>query len=302
MAGFAQRAAWALEAGAYEAFLRGFGALPLNTASDLGATILGAIGPLTSTHKVALKNLEIAFPQRDEAWRRGVARQSWRNMGRAFAEFPKLKTVSAYSGDCVTVEGVGHLDAVMLSGRGAVLISGHFANWEVMAMAIVQSGLDCAITYRAANNPWFDAQVKRMRRAYGVDTLTPKAGMKGARQLMDMLEAGKSVALMNDQKFNEGVAVPFFGREAMTAPGPTRLAMRAGVPLIPMSVTRLGEAPRFRVTVHEPFDLPEGKPTAENVRVVVARINRFVEDRIREAPADWFWVHRRFDKAVYRNP
>ena len=300
MAGFGQRAIWALEAGAYEAFLRGFGLLPLNTASNLGAAILRTLGPLTKTHKVALKNLEIAFPDRTPEWRETTARQHWSNIGRTFAEYPHLHKITAYQGDNITVKGVEHLDAVTRSGRGAVLISGHFANWEVMAMAIVQSGLDCAITYRAANNPWFDEQVKRVRRGYGVGTLTPKAGMKGARELMAILEEGRAIALMNDQKFNEGIPVPFFGREAMTAPGPTRLAMRAGVPLIPMSVKRIGDAPKFEVTVHEPFDLPEGKPTTEKVEAVVTRINRFVEDRIKESPADWFWVHRRFEKPVYR--
>lgn len=300
MAGIGQRAIWALEAGAYEVFLRGFGALPLDMASNLGAGILKALGPLTSTHKVALKNLQIAFPEESEDWREDVARRHWANMGRTFAEYPHLKKLTAYKGDRITVKGVEHLDAVTRSGRGAVLISGHFANWEVMAMAIVQSGLDCAITYRAANNPWFDEQVKRVRRSYGVGTLTPKAGMKGARELKEILSQGRAIALMNDQKFNEGIEAPFFGRPAMTAPGPTRLAMRAGVPLIPMSVKRIGDAARFEVTVHEPFDLPDGKPTTEAVAAVVARINRFIEDRIKEAPADWFWVHRRFEKSIYR--
>lgn len=300
MTGILQRAGWALEAGAYEAFLKGFGAMPLKTASDSGAAILRRLGPLTATHRVALKNLEIAFPEKSEAWRREVADQAWANLGRCFTEFPHLHKIAAYDSEEIAVKGRQHLDAVKASGKGAVFISGHFANWEVMAMAIVQSGVDCAITYRAANNPWFDEQIKRERRAYGVGTLTPKAGMKGARELMALLESGRSIALMNDQKFNEGIPVPFFGREAMTAPGPTRLAMRAGVPLVPMSVKRIGDAARFEVTVHEPFDLPTGKPTADNVRDVVTRINRFVEDRIRENPPDWFWVHRRFDKAVYR--
>jgi len=300
MAGLGQTISWGLESAAYELALRGFGALPMDAASNAGAAILGRLGPLTSTQRVALTNLEIAFPDESPDWREAIARQCWARLGRAFTEFPHLKKLNVYDSDRFSVTGLEHVEAVKRSGRGAVFISGHFANWEVIAMAIVQSGLDCAITYRAANNPWFDAQVKRERRAYGVGTLTPKAGMKGARELMAILEGGGSVALMNDQQFNEGLAAPFFGREAMTAPGPTRLAMRAGVPLIPISVKRRGETMAFDIAFHTPMELPDGKPTPDKLRSVVARINRFVEDRIKESPADWFWVHRRYDKPVYR--
>src|SRR5690606_2746858 len=126
----------------------------------------------------------------------------------------------------------------------------------------------------------------------------------GAKQLLEHLGAGRSVALMNDQKFNEGIEAPFFGRPAMTAPGATRLAMRTGAPPVPMSAVRLREhgrgLARFRVTVHPPIPVEDTGDRNADIAVTVGRINRFIEDRIRESPADWFWLHRRFAKEVYR--
>ena len=124
------------------------------------------------------------------------------------------------------------------SGKPAVFISGHFANWEVMASAICNRPLDCQITYRSANNPHIDRRIAKARHAYGINVLTPKGA--GTRELMRALGRGQSVALMNDQKFNQGIAVPFFGHDAMTAPGPTRLAMKFNAPMLPISCLRTG--------------------------------------------------------------
>ena len=126
--------------------------------------------------------------------------------------------------------------------------------------------------------------------------MTPKGA--GTRDLMRALSSGQSVALMNDQKFNQGIAVPFFGHDAMTAPGPTRLAMRFNAPLQPMSTLRTGPA-RYRVTVYEPF-MPDTDPDEDKaIYNTVLRINQFVEDRIREAPDQWFWMHHRWPKEAW---
>jgi KDO2-lipid IV(A) lauroyltransferase len=301
MARLFQDLAYRAEAGGHAALGALFGAMSLDRASAFGSRLARRLGRLSGAHKVADRNMQIAFPDRDASWRAGNLDAMWDNMGRTFAEIPHLKSLRCYEPESrIEVIGAERLDAVRESGKPAVFISGHFANWEVMAMAIVQRGVDCAITYRAANNPYFDEQIKTVRRAYGVDTLTPKAGPRGAKQLLEHLAAGRSVALMNDQKFNEGIEAEFFGRPAMTAPGPTRLAMRSGAPLIPMSVARTGGA-HFRVTVHAPIPVAETGARNADIKATVARINRFIEDRIRETPPDWFWLHRRFPKEVYRD-
>jgi KDO2-lipid IV(A) lauroyltransferase len=117
---------------------------------------------------------------------------------------------------------------------------------------------------------------------------------------MAALKQGASVALMNDQKMNDGIAAPFFGREAMTASGPSRMALRYDCPLVPMSIIRKDGA-RFKITVHEPIEKP-AKDDPDAILKLVTKVNQFVEADIKKAPAQWFWVHRRFEKALYRKP
>jgi KDO2-lipid IV(A) lauroyltransferase len=157
--------------------------------------------------------------------------------------------------------------------RAAVLISGHFSNWEIMAAAIVHLGVDCQITYRAANNPGIDRRIIEGRRRYGVKLLAPKGG-DGSREILDAMKAGQSVAFLNDQKFNGGVTAPFFGRPTQTAPGPARMALRFDAPIIPMSVQRTRGA-RFRVVVHPPLEFLRTGDRQEAIRAGVEAVNAF---------------------------
>jgi KDO2-lipid IV(A) lauroyltransferase len=263
-------------------------------ASNIGGWAGRKLGPLLSQHKVALDNLRYAYPDWDDAKITATALQAWESAGRTAGELPHLANIDPYQDNGrVTVINPEGLDALASSPKGAVLVSGHFANWEVMAAAICNRPLDCLVTYRAINNPHIDKRLNKARRAYGIGVLTPKG--LGTRALMTALKAGRAVALLNDQKFREGLSIPFFGRDAMTAQGPARLAIKYGVPIVPMSTVRTGPA-RFVVTVHPPI-IPENEATAEvTLHATVTKITEFIEARIRENPGQWFWMHRRWPK------
>jgi KDO2-lipid IV(A) lauroyltransferase len=190
------------------------------------------------------------------------------------------------------------LRAIAESGKPVVLISGHFSNFEIMAWAIVQSGLRCQVTYRAANNPYVDERIRRGRFRYGVRLFAPK-GVEGARELMRAMARGESIALLNDQKYNGGIAAPFFGVTAHTAQGPSTFALRFGVPLQPLSVQRTHKA-RFKVIVHEPIHLEDTGDRDADLEAAVRRVNAFMEERVRERPSEWFWVHKRWPNELYR--
>jgi len=287
---------WRLEAVGFDVFTFLFRLLPVDAASWLGGAIARLIGPLTKTHKVADDNLRLAFPEKDAAWRGRILDAQWETNGRTVAEFPMMDRLLPSTGR-VEVVNAGRLTEIARGGKPVVFVSGHFSNWEVMPAAIVNSGVDCEITYRAANNPYVDKRIKDSRFRYGVRLFAPKGG-DGARELLEGMKEGRSVALMNDQKFNSGVAAPFFGHDARTAPGPTRLAIRFGTVLQPMSVQRLKGA-RFRAVVHEPIVPPKTGDRTADIETGVRMINAFMEDRIRERPAEWFWVHRRWPNEVY---
>jgi KDO2-lipid IV(A) lauroyltransferase len=294
--GFWRDFGWRVEAGLFDLFSAVFRLMPVDAASAAGAGLLKLIGPLSPAHRTAARNIAVAFPEMPEPERRRLLRAQWDNVGRLFAEFPLTDKLTPASGR-VEIVGGEQLAAIAREHRAAVLISGHFSNWEIMAAAIVHLGVDCQITYRAANNPGIDRRIIEARRRYGVKLLAPKGG-DGSREILDAMKSGQSVAFLNDQKFNGGVTASFFGRPVQTAPGPTRMALRFDAPVIPMSVERTRGA-RFRVVVHPPLDFARTGDRAADIRAGVEAVNAFMEARVRERPAEWFWVHKRWPATDY---
>ena len=293
---FAQDLQWRLEAVAFAGLTGFLRLIGVDGASNLGGWLLRTLGPLTGVHRTVHRNLRIAFPDMDRRTRQALALDAWERTGRTFAETTVLDRISIASGR-VEVVGMDRLHAIRDSGRPVVFVSGHLACFETMPAAILASGVPCQITYRAANNPYVDAQIRTARARYGVKLFAPKGG-DGARELLAGLERGESVALMNDQKFSEGPEVTFFGQPVNAAPGPSRLALRFGTVLQPMSVVRLKGA-RFRVTAHDPIEITRTGDRAADIARGVQAVTTFVEDRVREHPADWFWVHKRWPAEVY---
>ena len=292
----AQEVLWRLEALGYDLFTLLIRALPIDAASAFGGALFRALGPLTGAHRTATRNLRLAFPELDEIGRRRILAAQWDNFGRYITEFPILDRLTPASGR-VEVVGGEHLARIVSSGRPAVLISGHFANLEIMAAVIMSAGVDCDITYRALNNPYVDERIKAGRRRYGVRLLAPK-GADGARELLLALKEGRSVAMLNDQKYDGGVSGLFFGRTVQTNPAAVRLALRFGTIIQPMSIQRVKGA-RFRCVVHQPIAPRDMGDRNGDIEAGVAAINAFIEERVRDRPAEWWWVHRRWPAQAY---
>jgi KDO2-lipid IV(A) lauroyltransferase len=246
---------------------------------------------------VAETNIRIAFPDLDPAGVDRLLKAQWRALGRWAAEFPILDKIIADPARVEVVNGE-RLRDIARNKESVVFISGHFSSMEIMPAVIIHAGVTCQITYRATNNPHVDARIRRSRFRYGVRLFAPKGG-DGARELIRALGRGECVALMNDQKFNGGVLAPLFGVDCHTAPGPSSFALRFGIPLVPMSVQRLEKA-RFRVIVHDDIRLTDTGDRTADIAAGVRRVNAFMEDRIRDRPDEWFWVHRRWPNEVYR--
>jgi KDO2-lipid IV(A) lauroyltransferase len=292
----AQDLLWRAEALGFDLFIGLVRLLGVDAASAFGGWLGRTAGPLSGAHKVATRNLKLAFPEKDDAWRAAMLKAQWDGLGRTFAEFPLMDKILPSTGR-VEVVNQERLFQIAAEKIPVVFVSGHLSNWEVMPAAIVDSGVICEMTYRAANNPYVDERIKASRFRYGVRLFAPKGG-DGARELLEGMKQGKSVALMNDQKFNNGVEGLFFGHPVRTAPGPSRLALRFGTVLQPMSVQRTKGA-RFRAVVHDPIHLPNTGDRTADIEAGVKLVNAFMEDRIRERPEEWFWVHRRWPNEVY---
>lgn len=293
----AQDIVWRLEAFAFDLMTGLARMFPIDTVSDFGAWVFRHLGPLTSAHHVAETNLRIVFPQADDVEIARLLREQWEGLGRWAVEFPILDKIIADPSRVELVNGE-RLAEIARTGESVVFISGHFSSMEIMPAAIIHAGITCQITYRATNNPYVDDRIRKSRMRYGVRLFAPK-GTDGARELIRALSRGESVALMNDQKFNGGVAAPLFGKLAHTAPGPSSFALRFDIPLQPMSVERVDKA-HFRVVVHDPIRLVGTGDRTADIEAGVRRVNQFIEERVYARPPEWFWVHKRWPNETYK--
>jgi KDO2-lipid IV(A) lauroyltransferase len=269
-----------------------FGLLPLDWASALGGWIGRTIGPHLGASRRAVLNLRRAMPELGEAEIATIVRRMWDNVGRVIAEYPHLHRFRVYEeGGRVEHVGTELVDPVLAAGKRIIFVSAHFGNWEVATLAATQRGLDVTKIYRAANNPIVDAQIGRFRSVVGSE-LVPK-GAVAARRAIEALREGRHLAVLVDQKMNDGIPVPFFGRDAMTAPAIAQLALRFACAIMPARVERLGSA-NFRLTVFPAIEMAKTGNRHVDVLAVMTRVNAIIESWIRERPEQWLWLHRRW--------
>ena len=273
-----------------------FRILPVDAASALGGSIARTIGPRLPMSRHAVANLRRAFPDLAPDQIAHIVRGVWDTVGRTFAEYPHLDAIAKDAGTPgarVAVEGRDALAAVR-AGGAALLFSAHLANWEVFAPALAALGVPYAQVYRDPNNPYVSWLARQVRRLSPED-MVPK-GPEGARLALAVLGCGGRLGMLVDQTMNDGIAVPFFGREAMTAPALARFALRFRCPVVPVRLERLGGA-RFRVTFYPPLPVADTGDRAADVAAIMARVNRVIEGWIRERPGEWLWIHRRWPDA-----
>lgn len=265
--------------------------LPLQAASAFGGFLARTIMKNARPTRTALSNLALAMPEKTEAERRAIVTAMWDNLGRVAAEYPHLHRIAA------NLEFIGreHLDAVRARGEGAIFFGGHIGNWEIGPLGSRLAGLPLQVVYRRPNNPGVDGLLRHAR-GKGADGSIAK-GHEGAREILRQLKSGGAVGMLVDQKLNEGLAIPFFGRPAMTAPAMAQFAHRGGYALYPIRVERLGGA-RFRLTLHPPLPVDRQAEREGEVARVMAEANKLLEGWIRERPEQWLWIHRRWPEST----
>lgn len=292
-----KRLRWRAEALALRGLTALFAALPLERASALGGWLLRRLGPLLPVQRLGRANLRLALPELDRAQQDRLLAEMWENLGRTAGEYPHLKDLVAQANARIDYDLHPDFVARMQAGGAMILASAHFANWEVMHLAAAHRGLDTATVVRQPNNPLVVDQLEAWRAVAG--GIRIRKGKEGARQTVEAIKAGKTLAILVDQRMSEGVEARFFGHPAMTPNAPAQLALRFGVPLFPARLERL-PGPRFRLTVGGPLEAPEGLSRAEAGLALTQALNDRLEAWIRDKPEDWFWLHRRWPKALYR--
>jgi Kdo2-lipid IVA lauroyltransferase/acyltransferase len=269
-----------------------FRLLPLDAASALGGALARAIGPRLGISKRARVNLRRAMPDLSEAEITRIVRGMWDNLGRVVAEYPHLDAFKVYEpGGRVTVEGVREVIDARGTETRFIFFSAHFGNWEIATLAATQAGFDVLAIYRAPNNPFVDELINEARSVSGGE-LVPKGSAAGRRAIGALAE-GKHICMLVDQKMNDGIPVPFFGRDAMTTPALARLALRYNCVVLPCRVERVRGA-TFRLVADPPIPLPRTGDIQADIMTLMTAVNATVEGWIRQRPEQWFWLHRRW--------
>jgi len=283
------------EAAVFFSLIGLFRSLGIRRGSALGAFMGREMFYRTPLSSRARTNLRETFPDMAKDEVESIIREMWDNLGRTIAEYAHLDKLSIKgSQPRVEISGLEHVEAAMATGKGILFVSGHFANWEVMPFAGAQYGVQGGEVYRPLNNPFVDRWMVRQRMANGPTEQIAK-GPQGTRRIFSLLRGGKAIFLLVDQKTNEGLAVPFFGRDAMTTPVPAAFALKLGAILLPVWNERLDGA-HFRMTVDPPIEYRPSGDHNRDVLLLTTKINEMIERFVRRRPSQWLWIHRRWPK------
>ena len=270
------------------------GRLDFKQASDTGGKFFRIIGPYLKRSRIARGNLRRAMPELDDQRVEKVIAGMWENLGRVFAEFPHVGSMNPEQlNEILEVEGLEHLATLRQLNRGSIFFTGHIANWELSGKALAVNGFPLSVVYRKGNNPWLDRIIQGSRGLYQTSAI-PK-GKDGARLLLQSVRERRNIGVLIDQKMNDGIPVPFFGRDAMTSPAIARLALKFDCPIGPGHVVRKqGHLQKFIIS--PPLELKKTGDQEQDVLNITAEINSILEGWIRDNPAQWIWIHNRWPK------
>lgn len=271
---------------------------PYKLSSDIGGLLGRIVYLLDARHRrIAIRNLQIAFPGADEKGITFIAKSSFENLGRSAAEVIHIATRKPGSlqkalQDWIKVEGRNNLDWAAKRGRGILFLTAHFGNWELLGIAVAASGYPLNVIARPLDNPGIDRLLTSLRSVTGARVI-PKKGV--LRDMLKRLRNGEGVGVLIDQNTsrNEGVFVDFFGYPAATNRGPALIAMKSGTPVIPLFIIREGKY-RHRIIYGEEIPLHRGEDMERDVVLNTERFTKVVESYIREFPGQWFWMHQRW--------
>lgn len=261
----------------------------------LSAALAAAVGrfayrTLRIRADVAEDQLRRAFPERDEAWIRDVARGAYEHLGREAVMLIRLSRLGRDAVIAATdVEGFEAFQAALAEGNGALIVTGHLGNWEVGGAGMAARGVPVDAVARPQGNPLVDRLINDARARLGM-TVIPMGG--ATKRALRSLRTGRAVALVADQDARRrGVFVPFFGRPASSHRGPALLALRSGAPVFAAVATRLPDG-RYRIRLRR-IPVPVDDP-ARQEREVIAALASALESWIREDPDQYLWQHRRW--------
>ncbi|MDC1475938.1 lipid A biosynthesis acyltransferase [Pelagibacteraceae bacterium] len=271
-----------------------FKIIGLKNASNLGAILGKLMGPLFRSKKITEQNIKTGLGIIDGKIKSEIINGMWSNIGRTFAEYVFLKDFKFNKTNFkhMKINGTKYLDEIKKNNEAVIFYSGHFANFELMAMEINKFGIKCAAIYRPLNNFFLNPLMEYLRMKYICPNQIPK-GRIGTREIISKVKDGYSIALMVDQRVSEGPRTLFFNEPAHTTTIPAQLSLKYNCKLVPISLLRK-KGPSFEMTIHEPYKIEKTENNEVDTKNITFKINQNIEKMIIENPKQWIWSHNRW--------
>ena len=265
--------------------------LPIDKSASLCSFIARKIGPHLAVTNIARSNLRKVYGKDINIEK--IIDVLWDNYGRYIGEFPFINRMTAQELETrVKLTGLEHVENFRKIKQPFMLFLGHQANWDFMIRRINDIYPKFGVVYRKANNPYVDNSILRERGDHQDITMIAK-GSAGVRDLVRSIKSCMSIAMLVDQKMNDGIEVPFFGKPAMTAPAIARFSLQYDYPIVPCQLIRL-EGSYFELRIHAPLEYSNTGDVEKDCYNIMLAINKKLEEWIRQRPAQWFWFHNRW--------
>ena len=270
-------------------FLFIFRILGLRAASSIGGKIFQIIGPIFRSKKLIQSNIKKVFPEIESTQLNKITSSMWNNYGRVFAEYVFMKNFrNNQLNDNIKIIGNDILEEIKKNNQKVIFVSGHFSNFELMAMQIEKAGIKLAAIYRPLNNIFVNKIIERIRRKYICKTQIKK-GIGGLKELLKLNKDGYSTALMIDQRVSQGIKSNFFNEKAYTTTIPAQLVKKFKIPVVPIFLERY-EGIKFKMTVFKPIKFDEN----QTIEDITNQLNKILEKMIISEPNFWIWSHNRW--------
>tara|TARA_B100000780_G_scaffold278928_1_gene254432 strand:+ start:719 stop:1579 length:861 start_codon:yes stop_codon:yes gene_type:complete len=258
-------------------------------ASNLSYKIISLIGPFFRSKNLIVSNLLKAMPNLDQNEINKISKKMWGNYGRILSEYVFIKDIrKSKIKNIIEINGQEILDEIKNDNKPVIFISGHFNNFELMAMHIEKSGIKLAAIYRPLNNKFLNFFMERIRKNY-ICKNQIKKGISGTRQLLNCFKNNISVALMIDQRVSQGIKSNFFGHDALTTTIPAQFHKKYKCKIVPIYIERKNNI-NFKLTIHKPLEYQIDN-TIENITL---KLNNILEEMILKNPDQWIWSHNRW--------
>ena len=266
-----------------------FKILGAKLSSKLSGKIFENIGPFFRSKKTIDENIKRAIPNISEENLNKIKTSMWNNYGRVFAEYIFIKDFrNGKLKENIEIEGKDILDEIKRKNSQVVFISGHFSNFELMAMSLEKNEIKLATIYRPLNNMFLNLVMETIRKKY-ICKNQIKKGIGGLKNLIKYKKKNYSTALMIDQRVSEGVLSNLFNKQALTTTIPAQLVKKYDIPIVPVFIERIGSI-KYKVIIKKPVVFSKEHSIIE----ITEKLNEILEKMIIKNPEQWIWSHNRW--------